>query len=87
MPEWFSLVQIYLGFAIPVLLGLLVSLNVVVWARMRINYVFIFGSCIPVLLARAYSFVALDVRTVVDSRDYAEVQHCRWYLNNLMTPF
>jgi hypothetical protein len=43
IPAWSSLLQIYLGFFIPVMFGLLVSLNIVVWAYVRINYVFIFG--------------------------------------------
>ncbi|KAG8807091.1 hypothetical protein FRC17_004659 [Serendipita sp. 399] len=58
IPAWSALLQIYLAFFIPVIFGLLVSLNLIIWAHVRINYIFIFE---------------LDVRTVVDSREYAEV--------------
>ncbi|KAG8819078.1 hypothetical protein FRC19_010139 [Serendipita sp. 401] len=58
VPAWAALLQIYLAFFIPVVFGLLVSLNLIVWAHVRINYIFIFE---------------LDVRTVVDSREYAEL--------------
>ncbi|KIM22136.1 hypothetical protein M408DRAFT_18233 [Serendipita vermifera MAFF 305830] len=58
IPAWSSLLQIYLAFFIPVVFGLFVSLNIIVWAHVRINYIFIFE---------------LDVRTVVDSREYAEL--------------
>lgn len=55
---WSGLLQIYLAFFIPVAFGLLVSLNNIVWARVRINYIFIFE---------------LDARTVVDCRESAEL--------------
>ncbi|CCA74266.1 related to putative phosphate transporter 1 [Serendipita indica DSM 11827] len=58
VPAWPALLQIYLAFFVPVVFGLLVSLNIIVWAHVRINYIFIFE---------------LDVRTVVDSREYAEL--------------
>lgn len=43
IPSWSSLLQIYLAFFLPVAFGLLVSLNIIVWAHFRINYIFIFG--------------------------------------------
>ncbi|CAG8609901.1 11674_t:CDS:10, partial [Acaulospora colombiana] len=57
-PEWSSLLQIYLAFFIPVVFGLLASLNIIVWAHM----------------AKLIQAPELDVRTVVDSREYAEAR-------------
>jgi len=73
VPGWSSLLQIYLSFFIPVMFGLLVSLNIIVWAEVRINYVFIFGRLFVERSASPSSPLELDVRTVVDSRKYAEV--------------
>ncbi|KAG1776330.1 EXS family protein/ERD1/XPR1/SYG1 family protein [Suillus placidus] len=42
LPSWDIILFIYSIFLIPMLLVLLVGLNLVVWARERINYVFIF---------------------------------------------
>lgn len=84
--------QIYLGLFIPVIFGLLVSFNIIVWSHVRINYIFIFGvsvfpfnspfhlevscpwlptpTCVNVNFCDA---LELDVRTAIDSREYAEV--------------
>lgn len=45
LPSWDIILFIYSILLIPTLLALLVGLNLVVWARERINYVFIFGAC------------------------------------------
>lgn len=58
LPSWNILLFIYSIFLIPTLLALLVGLNLVVWARERINYVFIFE---------------LDVRSRLDHREYFEL--------------
>lgn len=73
VPGWSSLLQIYLAFFIPVVFGLLVSLNIIVWAYVRINYIFIFGELLSRILYCGSFFSELDVRTAVDSREYAEV--------------
>jgi xenotropic and polytropic retrovirus receptor 1 len=56
VPGWSSLLQIYLAFFIPVVFGLLVSLNVIVWAYVRINYIFIFGELPSRIPHHAHSF-------------------------------
>lgn len=56
--SWNILLYIYSILLIPTLLALLVGLNLVVWARERINYVFIFE---------------LNVRSRLDHREYFEL--------------
>ncbi|QRW04806.1 xenotropic and polytropic retrovirus receptor 1 [Ceratobasidium sp. AG-Ba] len=58
IPEWAALLQVYAALSIPVLFSLLIGLNVVAWARARINFIFIFE---------------LDARTVIDPREYIEL--------------
>lgn len=58
LPSWDIILFIYSIFLIPTLLALLVGLNLVVWARERINYVFIFE---------------LNVRSRLDHREYFEL--------------
>lgn len=58
LPSWNIILFIYSIFLIPMLLVLLVGLNLVVWARERINYVFIFE---------------LNVRSRLDHREYFEL--------------
>ncbi|KAB5594688.1 Xenotropic and polytropic retrovirus receptor-like protein [Ceratobasidium theobromae] len=58
VPEWGALLQVYAALSIPVIFTLLIGLNLVAWARARINFIFIFE---------------LDVRTVIDSRQYIEL--------------
>ncbi|KAG2067850.1 EXS-domain-containing protein [Suillus decipiens] len=58
--SWNIILYIYSILLIPILLALLVGLNLVVWARERINYVFIFE---------------LNVRSRLDHREYFEVWH------------
>ena len=43
---WEALLYIYAIMLVPVLLAMLIGLNMLVWARTRINYVFIFGEYI-----------------------------------------
>lgn len=76
--QWGPLLQVYLALLLPVVFILLIGLNIIVWARSRINHVFIFGA--PALfLNPAYSiykgpFVELDVRTAIDPREFFEVR-------------
>ncbi|KAG8714690.1 hypothetical protein FRC08_011581 [Ceratobasidium sp. 394] len=58
IPEWAALLQVYAALCIPVVFSLLVSLNLIAWARARINFIFIFE---------------LDARTVIDAREYIEL--------------
>lgn len=58
LPSWDIILFIYSIFLIPTLLALLIGLNLVVWARERINYVFIFE---------------LNVRSRLDHREYFEL--------------
>ncbi|KAG6377931.1 EXS family-domain-containing protein [Boletus reticuloceps] len=46
LPSWNILLVIYSIFFIPVLMALLIGINVLVWARSKINYVFIFSMII-----------------------------------------
>lgn len=43
MPAWEALLMVYAIFLIPTAFTALVGLNLLVWAKSRINYVFIFG--------------------------------------------
>lgn len=43
MPGYGGLLFVYSIFLIPVVFSFLVGLNILVWSRSRINYVFIFG--------------------------------------------
>ena len=45
IPGWDGLMFIYGIFFVPTFFSLLVGANLLVWARARINYVFIFGTC------------------------------------------
>ncbi|KAF4583455.1 hypothetical protein EYR38_002206 [Pleurotus pulmonarius] len=47
IPGWDALLFVYGMLLIPVLFSLLVGLNLLVWSRSRINYVFIFGMHVP----------------------------------------
>ncbi|KAJ7158187.1 EXS family protein/ERD1/XPR1/SYG1 family protein [Mycena crocata] len=70
---WDGLLFIYGVLAVPVLFALLVGLNLLVWTRARINYVFIFGNPIqtaPQPEQRLISSTELDVRTRLDSREF-----------------
>ncbi|KAG8991558.1 hypothetical protein FRB94_012433 [Tulasnella sp. JGI-2019a] len=55
---WQTLLEAYATLAMPTILSLLIGLNVLVWSRKRINYVFIFE---------------LDLRSVMDPRMYFEI--------------
>jgi xenotropic and polytropic retrovirus receptor 1 len=80
LPSWNILLFVYSILLIPALLALLVGLNLVVWARERINYVFIFGAQIPfVHVACANLLKELNVRSRLDHREYFEV----WRFLNL----
>lgn len=58
IPEWAALLQVYAALCIPVIFSLSLGLNLVAWARARINFIFIFE---------------LDARTVIDAREYVEL--------------
>lgn len=55
-----AMLQVYATLGIPVTFALLVGINLVAWARARINYMFIFG---------------LNLRTVMNYREYFEVNN------------
>lgn len=78
IPGWDALLFIYGIFLIPVLFALLVGVNLVVWARTRINYVFIFGESAVVFevfpLRLMHASLELDIRTRLDHREYFEVR-------------
>ncbi|KAJ7269844.1 EXS family protein/ERD1/XPR1/SYG1 family protein [Mycena rebaudengoi] len=75
IPGWDALLLVYAVLFVPVVFSLLVGLNLLVWARSRINYVFIFE---------------FDLRTRLDHREYFEARKllCRslWSLDLLQTP-
>lgn len=48
IPGYDGLLFVYSILLVPVLFSLLVGLNILVWSRARINYVFIFGKCLLV---------------------------------------
>lgn len=48
IPGWGGLMFVYGVFFVPTFFSLLVGANLLVWARARINYVFIFGGCMRV---------------------------------------
>lgn len=43
IPAWAPLLQVYGGFLLPVVFTMLIAMNMIIWKRFRINYVFIFG--------------------------------------------
>lgn len=71
-----GLLFVYAIFLVPVLFSLLVGMNILVWSRSRINYVFIFGelSFVSLFFHLCSSIYAeLDVKTRLDHREYFEV--------------
>lgn len=71
-----GLLFVYAIFLVPVLFSLLVGMNILVWSRSRINYVFIFGRVSSVSLVFhlcSPSHTELDVKTRLDHREYFEV--------------
>jgi hypothetical protein len=59
---------------VPVVFGLLLALNLLIWSRYHINYVFIFGSCISFFANFCLiRLQALDVRSALDPHEYSEV--------------
>lgn len=50
IPGWDGLMFVYGIFFVPTFFSLLVGANLLVWARARINYVFIFGGCMRVCM-------------------------------------
>lgn len=58
IPSWGALLYVYATLMVPTVFALLLGLNILVWSRYRINYVFIFE---------------LDVRSRLDARQYFEL--------------
>jgi hypothetical protein len=61
-----------------VLFSLLVAINILVWTKVRINHVFIFGERSALSTtsnAPTLWIVGLDVKSKVDHQQYAEVRH------------
>ncbi|KAF8637930.1 hypothetical protein AX17_002551 [Amanita inopinata Kibby_2008] len=72
IPAWDALLFTYGVFFIFVLFSILISLNLLVWAHFRINYIFIFE---------------LDTRTRLDHREYLEDYYMDWSLLRLQSPY
>lgn len=75
IPGWDGLLYVYGILLIPTLFACLISLNIIVWARSRINYVYILGkpSC-PTTTSLASSIATeLDVRTALNKHEYSEL--------------
>ena len=65
---------VYGIFFVPTFFSLLVGVNLLVWARARINYVFIFGAyLLDHMCITSERATELDVRTKMDHRVYFEV--------------
>ena len=78
IPAWGGLLFVYAAIFIPVLFSLLVAINILVWTKLRINHVFIFGEFGPpstVTQAPTLRMVGLDVRSKIDHQQYVEVRH------------
>lgn len=58
IPAWDGLLLVYATIFVPVLFSLLVAINILVWTKVRINHVFIFG---------------LDVKSKIDYQQYIEI--------------
>jgi len=58
VPEWNPLLQVYAALFIPTAFSALITVNLLAWAHARVNYIFIFE---------------LDLRTALDSRQYAQI--------------
>ena len=43
IPAWSALLVVYATIFIPVLFAVLIGINVLVWTKLRLNHVFIFG--------------------------------------------
>ncbi|KAG6377203.1 EXS family-domain-containing protein [Boletus reticuloceps] len=63
LPSWNILLLIYSIFLIPVAMVLLVGINIIIWARSKINYVFIFSA-----LLLPYPVCSLTICTELNPR-------------------
>ena len=45
IPGYDGLLYVFAVLLVPTLFSLLIGINILVWSRSRINYVFIFGAC------------------------------------------
>lgn len=79
IPGWDGLLFLYGTFLVPILFALLLGINLMVWSRSSINYVFIFGMNISVIFVKlGLTYCSeLDTSTRLDYRQYFEVQHSR----------
>lgn len=75
IPEWEALLVVYGAIFIPVMLALLIGVNLWVWSKSRVNYVFILGMFIYLNYWSLIklSFTELDSRTKLDYQEYFEV--------------
>jgi hypothetical protein len=77
IPTWGGLLVVYATIFIPVLFSIMVTINILVWTKVRINHVFIFGEYTPTSTTTQGStprIVGLDVKSKLDYQQYAEVR-------------
>ncbi|KAG8902948.1 hypothetical protein FRB99_003916 [Tulasnella sp. 403] len=58
MPIWWAILEVYATFFVPVMFSFLVGVNIIAWAKWRLNFAFIFE---------------LDLKTAIDYREYFEL--------------
>lgn len=76
IPVWSGLLIVYATIFIPVLFSLLVAINILVWSKVRVNHVFIFGESSPpskIAQGSTLRTVGLNSKTKIDHRQYLEV--------------
>ena len=77
IPAWGGLLIVYATIFVPVFFSLLVTINILVWTKVRINHVFIFGEYIaPYLTTKAPTprAAGLNDKSKIDYRQYVEVR-------------
>jgi hypothetical protein len=83
--SWNILLFIYSLLLVPVLMALLIGVNILVWVRNRINYVFIFSALLVPCYVRSLTVCPeLNPRSRLDHKEYFEVcvawlPHVTWF--------
>lgn len=73
-PTWSVLLFIYSVPLVPILMAVLIGVNILVWVRSRINYVFIFSALLlPCSVSSLIICTELDPRARLDHQEYFEV--------------
>lgn len=76
IPGWGALLLVYATILIPVLFSVMVGINILVWTKLRINHIFIFGECgttSTTSQSLTPRVVGLDVKSKIDYQQYTEV--------------